>query len=158
MKTWTFHDKSQWPERGPWDNEPDKAQWQDEATGLACLMLRARSHWCGYVGVPETHPAFEKDYSTVGADVHGGLTFADFCQESHDGNIERLVCHVPEPGQPARVWWLGFDCIHSGDARPAMTQVEYEIERRFPTDGHYRTFDYVKTETARLAQQLAEMK
>jgi hypothetical protein len=28
-------DKSTWGE-GPWNNEPDKAQWQDEATKLPC--------------------------------------------------------------------------------------------------------------------------
>jgi hypothetical protein len=29
-------DKSQWGP-GPWQDEPDKKQWQDEATGLPCL-------------------------------------------------------------------------------------------------------------------------
>ncbi len=32
-KEWTTEDKSAWP-RGPWDIEPDKIQWIDEATDL----------------------------------------------------------------------------------------------------------------------------
>src|SRR6185295_5225427 len=71
MKTqeWTFLDKSKWPERGPWDNEPDKAQWTDVATGLPCLAVRAHSHWCGYVGVTEEHPVFGKDYDSLDLSV-----------------------------------------------------------------------------------------
>lgn len=39
MQTWTNPktDKSSWA-RGPWDEEPDKAQWVDESTGLALLF------------------------------------------------------------------------------------------------------------------------
>lgn len=152
MKTWTFIDKTKWPERGPWDNEPDKAQWLD-ASGLACLMVRARAHWCGYVGVPEGHPAFGKDYNDVEVEVHGGLTFAGLCQEEGTGP---RVCHIPEPGQPDRVYWLGFDCAHSGDKRPATDERQLQIERKYPISGDiYRDFDYVKAETGRLAQQLA---
>ncbi len=32
-------DKTGWGE-GPWQSEPDKRQWQDEATGLPCLIVR----------------------------------------------------------------------------------------------------------------------
>jgi hypothetical protein len=96
-------DKSAWG-RGPWQQEPDKVQWQDEATGLPCLIVRAWSGaLCGYVGVAEGHPLFGKDYSqcvqpqnhkahegdeeqwhhscTPGGilSAHGGITFADFC-------------------------------------------------------------------------------
>lgn len=38
-KQWTTIDKSAWP-RGAWDDEPDKVQWQDPATGLPCLIDR----------------------------------------------------------------------------------------------------------------------
>jgi hypothetical protein len=51
-------DKTLWP-RGEWDDEPDKMQWQDEATGLPCLIVRGPvGALCGYVGVPEGHPCF----------------------------------------------------------------------------------------------------
>lgn len=55
-------DKSDWP-RGPWDNEPDKIQWQDEVTGLPCLIVRGPvGALCGYVGVPKSHPAYGLSY------------------------------------------------------------------------------------------------
>jgi hypothetical protein len=56
-REYRFIDKSEW-DRGPWDNEPDKVQWQDAATGLPCIARRseAMGSWCGYVGVAEGHP------------------------------------------------------------------------------------------------------
>jgi hypothetical protein len=122
-------DKSEWGD-GPWQNEPDKIQWRDEATGLPCLVNRGPSGaWCGYVGVPPSHPAYEVDYDDVyelaggypdGYDrisVHGGLTYSRHCAH---GPEESSICHVPEPGEPDNVWWLGFDCAHSGDLAPRM--------------------------------------
>ena len=38
-KEYRFVDKSDW-DRGPWDDEPDKVQWQDVATGLPCIAVR----------------------------------------------------------------------------------------------------------------------
>lgn len=51
-------DKTGWGD-GPWQSEPDKMQWRDEATGFACLIVR----WpvgalCGYVGVPKMHQVY----------------------------------------------------------------------------------------------------
>src|SRR4051812_44340660 len=104
-------DKSTWGP-GDWQDEPDKVQWQDEATGLPCLIVRGPSGaLCGYVGVAEGHPLFAKEYSSADVEVHGGLTFADFCQQTT--NEARHVCHVPAPGEPDHVWWFGFDCAHS---------------------------------------------
>lgn len=52
------YDKAGWGE-GPWQSEPDKRQWQDEATGLPCLIVRGPvGALCGYVGVPLEHPAY----------------------------------------------------------------------------------------------------
>lgn len=51
-------DKTGWGP-GPWNDEPDKRQWQDEATGLPCLIVRGPvGALCGYVGVPPDHPAY----------------------------------------------------------------------------------------------------
>lgn len=98
-------DKSSW-ERGPWDSEPDKKQWLDQATGLPCLIVRnPMGALCGYVGVTKNHPAFGKSYGdddacVEGLEVHGGITFADFC--SH-GDECTSICHVVEPGENDRV-------------------------------------------------------
>lgn len=157
-RTWNFVDKSNW-KRGPWDAEPDKVQWIDEATGLDCLVHRGGSgSLCGYVGVPPGHKFHGMGYDAVYQwdeesessfpEVHGGLTFADSCstKERADGGG---ICHVPEPGRPADVWWLGFDCAHCGDYCPKYDREDY------PSDGAYRELEYVKREVRSLAAQLA---
>lgn len=96
-REWTTVDKRAWGP-GEWQDEPDKVQWIDEATGLDCLIVRNRGGaLCGYVGIPDTHPLFEKEYNhclvaECGESwcehtpesqlrVHGGITFSDRCQE-----------------------------------------------------------------------------
>jgi hypothetical protein len=160
-------DKSAWGP-GEWQSEPDKVQWRDEATGLPCLAVRhtRAGHWCGYVGVSDGHPYYGKDYGgctlapTCGEewcghtvesmlDAHGGITFAAQCQPGEDEG--RGVCHVPEPGEPDHVWWLGFDCAHSGDVSPAY-------ERHFDHYATYRPLDFIKRECAKLAAQLVAVR
>lgn len=159
-REYRYVDKSTW-DRGEWDNEPDKVQWQDKATGLPCLMVRGPSGaLCGYVGVPEGHPYFEKEYNDellYDLRVHGGgLTFSDHCIEN---NKEHGICHVPAPGEPDHVWWLGFDCAHAFDLSPATIAIlrKYQKEKwvkAFQGDV-YRNLQYVKNECRKLARQLA---
>jgi len=159
-KTYTTIDRIalKWP-AGPWDGEPDKMQWPDAATGLPCLAVRhARSgYWCGYVGVAEGHPLYGKDGDddAVCLDVHWGITFTDACAPG--AAEDRGICHIPEPGEPDHVWWFGFDCAHCDDTSPQ--DAFYEATRSewfWRTDGTYKTLDFVRSECARLAQQLAE--
>ena len=157
-KTYSTIDRAAlgWP-AGPWDGEPDKVQWPDEATGLPCLAVRnpRAGYWCGYVGVPPGHPLHGKDYSEVDFEVHGGLTFADECTPGE--NEAQGICHVPEPGEPDHVWWLGFDCAHAWDFSPQDRKLA--DERGYPfliMDGEqYRTLAYVQQECASLAAQIA---
>ena len=55
----------------------------------------------GYVGVPEGHPLYGKDYVEISLalpiDVHGGLTYA--------------ASHAPLQ-EPDGYWWFGFDLLH----------------------------------------------
>ena len=152
---WTTVDKSAWGP-GPWQNEPDKIHWIDPETDLDCLMVRQPSsgHWCGYVAVTPGHPFHGKDYDDcrIGDDwlnVHGGLTFAAACAESADPGIG--VCHVPEPGRPHDVWWLGFDCAHLDDLSPGYAA-------RHPgwnePKSIYRNRAYVESEVRSLARQI----
>jgi hypothetical protein len=156
MENRTYHtmdkDKSAW-KPGPWQDEPDKEQFSDPETGFPCLVKRnSFGALCGYVGVAAGHPWYEKDYDDVDADVHGGLTYSNFCQddiiESHS------ICHVPDEGEPEKVWWLGFDCGHYDDVSPQMESLHYFTPRSddlFPRV--YKTFGYVKAECALLARQ-----
>lgn len=72
---YTTIDKSTWP-RGPWDDEPDKVQWEDAATELPCLIVRnGLGALCGYVGVPEGHPWHGiTHYDLDAAVVYGGVS------------------------------------------------------------------------------------
>lgn len=153
-KTWTIVNRRP-GHAGPWDSEPDKALWVDEATGLDCLIVRnALSALCGYVGVPPGHPWHGLDYEQVAADVHGGLTYSDRCQEDK----EHGICHVPEPGRPEEIWWLGFDCAHLGDLVPGMESVYRDagVYQRLTRTHVYRDVAYVRDECTSLARQATE--
>jgi len=127
---------------GPWDTEPDRVEWRDTATGLPCLIVRNDfGALCGYVSVPPGHPLHGVPYDDVSVEVHGGLTYSDRCA----GHI----CHEPAPGEPADVWWFGFDCAHGWDVVP-------RLNLRFP-GAQYRTVAYVRAECTRLAAALRKV-
>jgi hypothetical protein len=138
--TTVVRDRSDWL-KGEWDNEPDRVDFIH--AGFSCFIMRnTLGNWCGYVGVPKEHPHYEKSYNDVDVDVHGGLTYADKCM----GHI----CHIPAPGMPDDVWWLGFDTAHSGDSGPS------KMMNRFDFGGTYKNMAYVTNETKKLAEQLKE--
>lgn len=172
-------DKSEWG-KGPWQDEPDKRQWTDEATGLPSLIVRGPvGALCGYVGVTEGHPLFGAGYmddkvlpcgSDCGDDwhyecrpdaalsVHGGVTFSGFCQKSDDES--QHVCHVPGPGETDRVWWFGFDCAHCDDFAPSIrsySSLKIGDPTGYGTTIEYRDVAYVTQQCADLAKQLAAM-
>lgn len=155
---WNHRDKSAWGD-GPWQKEPDKVQWVDQKTGLDCLLHRSPlGAWCGYVGVAEGHPAFGQKYDRVDVEVHGGLTYSSFCQEvEHES---RGVCHIPLPGRPEKVWWLGFDCAHYGDFCPVYdgkSSKDRGLPESYYSQKTYRDRSYARKETQKLARQLRAM-
>lgn len=162
--------RAEWPP-GPWDAEPeDKVEFRH--AGFACLLVRGSAGaWCGYVGMPPGHRWHGAAYDDVRVideegeasypDVHGGLTYAAACQ------VNGHICHAPAPGEPDDIWWLGFDCNHSGDVAPR----DEGFHLRFPEHAgvfeprlgrptgwggvhRYQTRDYARRETERLAEQL----
>lgn len=163
---------------GPWVEEPDKAHWIDPETDMDCLAVRnGMGAWCGYVAVTEGHPLFGIAYSSCPKDcgedycyqhspegkfdVHGGLTFSDFCHEDERGEGYG-ICHTPLAGRPERVWWFGFDCNHAGDMSPYDAAQAEEHDSAYPwpliPGDVYRDLAYVKRECTSLAQQLAKEK
>jgi len=143
-------DRTGWPS-GPWDSEPDRLDFIH--AGFSCLLLRSHvGAWCGYVGVPETHPAFGKDYDDVEVEVHGGLTYMGLCRES--------ICHVPIPGMPEKVWWLGFDMIHSHDYAPGLFR-NSQLFEMFGDSGSpkgiYHNINDAQAEVCKLAEQLRKL-
>lgn len=159
MQTLEYHtvDKSTWG-AGPWQNEPDKMQFSDPVTGLPCLIVRnPGGALCGYVGVPTDHPYYGKKWSDVGANVHGGITFAAMCQP---GAEDHAICHIPGPDESDQVWWLGFDCAHHMDFCPgyAAQYGALGIKCFAKYDGEeYRDINYVKGQIYSLAQQLSDI-
>ena len=142
-------DKSKWPD-GPWKTEPDRVEFKH--AGLPCLITRHPrfGHLCGYAAVPPGHPLHGYAYGEIETNiqVHGGVTYAHSCSGQ--------ICHVPEPGEPADVWWYGFDCGHCHDISPGIE----EIFRPSTVDAlwmgaAYRDMAYVRCETESLAEQLA---
>ena len=161
--SYSTKDKSGWGE-GPWQNEPDKIQFEDPATKMPCLIVRNEvGALCGYVGVTSDHPAFEQHYDSQvlrGVEAHGGLTFSNFCQREETPAYG--ICHIPGKNEPHKIWWLGFDCAHLGDICPQMDAFMRELGREplryrdiFDDYGDtYKTVEYVREGCARLASQL----
>lgn len=140
-------DKSTWGP-GPWQSEPDRVDFVH--AGFACFALRndRLGHWCGYVGVPREHPAYGKGYDDVNVDFHGGLTYSRACSGQ--------ICHVPAPGMPDDVWWLGGDFAHLFDLSPGLRAMLRQCEAPDRDRGDvYRDLAYVRGEIERLAEQLA---
>ena len=136
-------DRTGWPE-GPWSQEPDRFEFKH--AGFQCLLNRNRiGCWCGYCALPSGHPWHGKDYSDIEVDVHGGLTYAGFCQGD--------ICHVPLPGESDNVWWQGFDLCHGGDLVPRCAA---EGEWAFSRHQEYRTLQYAMAQTKSLAEQARE--
>lgn len=139
---------------GPWENEPDRIEWRTPGSKLPRLAIRGPlGSWCGYVGLPEDHPLHgRKAWGTGGNEeqrhdaidalnVHGGITYAEACA----GHI----CHVAREGEPEHVWWLGFDCAHSGDIRPGLGRLPGVF-----ASGQYRDVAYIIQQCEVLAAQL----
>lgn len=159
MQTETWIDKAAWGD-GPWRDEPDRAEWRDKSTGLTCLALRHSNigQWCGYVAVPPGHPWHGLDYDDMPVEAHGGLTFVGRCQVD-DRPAREQICHVPQPGEPDDVWWIGFDCLHLWDIGPAMEARERalgfpEYRELMSTRRSYKTLEYVRSECTNLAAQV----
>ena len=119
------------PLTGPWRDEPDLVTFDLPEAGLRCAIMRlgATGHRNGYVGVPKGHAwyGFSDDDVDDQVQVHGGLTYSG--ASLWDDSIDR--------------WWVGFDCMHGGDAAPRCPIPHSE----------YKDWNYVILEVLRLANQ-----
>lgn len=179
-------DKKAWGD-GPWVDEPDKVQFYDEETGFTCLIVRNHGGaLCGYVGVPQTHPLYRKNYSdkvmvenvndiqfngnflellasTGGHALQNNKISLGMYFRVHGGltysatcNEGGKICHVPYKGEPEKVKWFGFDCAHSGDMSPAYNTERFGI--LINEWSVYRDMKYVRQEVLSLARQIKDFK
>ena len=122
-------------DREPWKSEPDRVDF--EHAGYQCAIRREprHGHLCGFVQVPDGHPA----YGEVELDVkvHNGISYADW---GHPDNFLEDI---------SSEWWIGFSCHAEGDHLPTYGPIY--------NDWKYRTIDWVREETQRLADQLRAM-
>lgn len=146
--------------------------------GLLCCIQRMS--WSGqlngYVSISEKHPLFGKRYSDkinlskepefngnyigllcsaldpnreedefsidMALDVHGGITYSS-------GSLNGLKADIFK-----NLWWFGFDTLHAGDLKPFQSEIDLE----YPiSSDEYRDFEYVKSETIKLADQLSAL-
>ncbi|HEX3163105.1 MAG TPA: hypothetical protein VHQ92_11060 [Pseudolabrys sp.] len=131
---------------GPWDDEPDVLTWIDEATGYPCAAWRHEclGTLCGYVGVPENHPAAGAPYQALCNTItaHGGLTFADEWADPK-GEFASFT----------NLWVLGFDCMHASDLVPFFLSLGLQPYKH----AKYRDLPYVRAQCQSMAAQLAAL-
>jgi hypothetical protein len=159
MRTETWLDRTGW-DVGPWDDEPDRAEWEDPATGLPCLALRHSVYgiWCGYVAVPPGHRWHGRTLDDLPEGLDSDVNFAEPCMDDADVPRRDRVCHVPAPGEPDDVWWFGFDCGHAFEVKPhePLSKILGDFPNYGGFERTYRTLDYVRDRCARLASQAAQ--
>ncbi len=113
------------------------------------VIHNGMGHRCGYVKVPPGHPWHGGNYNDIGADVHGGLTFAEADVPCGKGGADDG-------------YWLGFDCAHSFDApdpalpvAPVYADVMAKVRVFSPSLSSVRTHEYVEAECRSLCEQAA---
>lgn len=132
---------------GPWVDEPDRVEWH--LHGYPCLARRAfNGAWCGYVGVPPSHPWWGVDREEIHAHTHKDITWTS--ESAPEGYDE--VCHSDHS---ARWWWIGFDCAHACDIRPSDAALPFPFPRM--PGAEYRPITYVMILVGNLAIQIDEV-
>jgi hypothetical protein len=160
---YTTEEKLKWFGEGEWCDEPDLVtfEWSDMQCEIRRILVFEQSghafggHLCGYVKIPEYHALYNNQNGfDFDLDVHGGVTFNEFFNDTKD-------------------WYIGFDCSHLFDVVPSMIEtkkkINQEMKAKFPDffenssilsifDSSYKTIDFVIEECKKLAEQLALIK
>ena len=92
--------------------------------------------YCGYVGVPKSHPYFGVEYDTPDSfsiPAHCGLTYSSYMDE-YDRDY----------------WFFGFDCGHGGDS----SSVE-DLSSENPCT--FKTFEFAKDGVFSMYEHLAQV-
>lgn len=127
-------------------------QWLTKQGYLAVVKLQycdgKPSHYCGYVGVPRSHPIVNDNCPHCGhdmetrynLDVHGGITYSAFSDNYPIKNID--------------IYWLGFDCHHSCDISLLDIAKNRHLHRPEAT---FKDMSYCEAQCEKLSQQLYEL-
>lgn len=146
----------------PWEGEPDRLEFVDEATGFKCLIRRNRlKAFCGYVIIPEEliNVAKNKREDIENLDVHGGVTY--FKMKDEDD--------APEVGNDCLDSMVGFDCCHVGDLVPKFIEMRKKLREEWSelkpfgevfksdVEGTYKDLGFVQSECMKLVKQLHDL-
>ncbi len=114
---------------------------------LAVVTSNKLGFRCGYVGIPKSHPLYQRRYQDGPEDqldVHGGITFSG-----------RLLFSA------RKLWWFGYDCGHYQDALDASIYegppAVFDAMSRAFQGGTIRTRQYCIDQCEYLALQLREL-
>jgi len=119
-----------------------------------CVIVgQSLGHRCGYIAIPKDNELYGKDYDNIDVSVHGGLTYAEYSENSYPLETEE------------QVYSLGFDCAHCGDSKDVEliksfgeendeVQMLLEMEAKYPMRGTVRTVEYVENELIDVVSQI----
>lgn len=150
---------------GPWTEEFDKVQWVDGDSGYGCLVVREphSGHLCGYVRLQPGHPIHGLPYEDDALQdltVHGGVTWS---RASDAGDDAAELGIAWSPADPTD-WFVGFDCAHGWDQKPAMDALltllgirEQSTRLGLLRGETYRDLGYVMGQCKHLAHQLHDL-
>lgn len=105
------------------------------------VVHNGNGYRCGYVKVEAGHPWHGKDYDSIRAEAHGGLTYARYGTPCDTG------------------YWVGFDCSHGWDAiDPSLLDLEKQQDpvSEWNTKGTLWTTDMVVDECKSLCLQASK--
>ena len=152
---------------GPWDGEPDKIAWTDQATGYPCVIVRERSGEYGaHVGVPPDHSLSRYTADAVPGAISQGLHRPVSCAQACQRRVPEPVsiCHVSErnahfaqqmaTGQENEddAWWLGMLFDGPRDLVPMGGERKLTAER----GETYRNARFAYEQATLLARHLYE--
>ena len=123
--------------------------WMTESGLRAVIYMTETGHHCGYVGVPENHPAYGMGYSDdalESIEVHGGLTY------SSQNEDYPVTSETP-------IQWFGYDCGHAWDAPSpehydTLSENMKKYSRRGELGSVFRDVEYCTKECESLGKQL----
>lgn len=151
-----YVDRSGW-RPGPWMFERrDEYQWTDQKTGFRCCIRRHPRYGTlnGYVGLPPGHFGYGQDPNEAGNkfwwdySVHWGLNFGGYVNNPEHPEPQRMWPGSKFP-EENNLWWVGFDCNHSGDAVPSS--VDHIVGCN-----DYKDIGFVRRQIEGLLEQLEE--
>lgn len=114
-----------------WETEPDRKEGVYKGVKWLILRMPETKHLCGYVQVPKEF--CDIPYNDLNIQCHGGLTFSGK--------------HYSAEG-----YWIGFDCVHSGDFYPGNS---YRLSHHnYETTETYKNISFVENECIKIIDQL----